>query len=111
MAYVAPNLLEKIFTCPHCGAITEHRWYSFDWENKQYGFDDDAIRHSICVPCKGATIWLIEKMIFPDTGYFCISPQKGIFQRYQFEGVDPDRDTNSCTIASISIGWNDLVNS
>ena len=44
-------------------------------------------------------------------GYFCISPQKGIFQCYPFEGVGPDRETNSCTIESMSIGWNDLVNS
>ena len=39
-----------------------------------------------------------------DYGYFCISPQKGIIQGYPAGGVDPERDTNSCTIASMSIG-------
>jgi len=39
-----------------------------------------------------------------ELGYFCISLQKGIFQRYLVEYVDPSRATNSCTIASMSIG-------
>ncbi len=43
--------------------------------------------------------------------YFCISRKKGIFQNYLVEANGFDRATNSCTIASISIGWNDLVNS
>ena len=44
-------------------------------------------------------------------GYFCISPQKGTFQGYPIEEDDPERDNNSFTIASLSMGWNDLVNS
>ena len=40
-------------------------------------------------------------------GYFCISPQKGIFQSYLVGVNTPGQVTNSCTIASISNGWND----
>jgi predicted alpha/beta superfamily hydrolase len=49
------------------------------------------------------SIWWDEKTILQD-GCFCISPQKGIFQRYPIEGFEPERITNSCTIASMSIG-------
>jgi DNA-binding response OmpR family regulator len=39
-----------------------------------------------------------------DEGYFCISPQKGIVQSYATSRVGSDRDNNSCTISSISMG-------
>lgn len=38
---------------------------------------------------------IIKNKYRPILGYFCISPKKGIFQRYSFEGVEPDRETSS----------------
>lgn len=68
MKYIPPKAYSNTFTCPHCGAITEHKWFSINYRNQNNGNDTNAIRHSICVPCGQSTIWLKNKMLFPETG-------------------------------------------
>lgn len=68
MKYIPPKAFANIFTCPHCGAITEHKWWSVHWMNSNQGQTQNAIRHSICVACGEKTIWINEKMLYPETG-------------------------------------------
>jgi hypothetical protein len=69
MTYVPPKAFERKFTCPHCGAVAQHDWWSCDWDQSRYQESTrNSIRVSSCTHCGKNTLWLGSKMYFPDTG-------------------------------------------
>ena len=96
-------------------ASTRENNFSFDILLSGLYHDPSHFVYEILQNAEDASATLITFSLFSDkleiihNGYFCISPQKGIFQSYLVEGDDPDRDINSCAIASMSIGWDDFV--
>ena len=70
MKYVAPNPFESKFTCPHCGVFSQHTWWSCLWN--QGGNNNLRGQHPIrvgnCTQCNQNTLWVFDKMCFPDTG-------------------------------------------
>lgn len=70
MTYIAPVVLEKKFTCPHCGAISLQRWQHSNWSiGNPYGeMHERIIRVGTCDHCEEHTLWLMENMLYPDTG-------------------------------------------
>ena len=71
MKYIAPNPFEGKFTCPHCGAITQQKWWSIGWGNVHYNpveHPNNVIRVGTCTHCGRNTLWLSEKLYYPDSG-------------------------------------------
>jgi hypothetical protein len=71
MKYIAPERNLKSFTCPHCGVLA--RQYQNSVSDKGLGGNSmytagDWLASSICEHCGEATLWLDEKMIFPNRG-------------------------------------------
>ena len=70
MKYIAPKVLEGSFTCPHCSAISQFKWWGSDFigrfgTHSGVSFDQCPIRIGFCTHCKDNTIWLNEKMLYP----------------------------------------------
>jgi len=69
MQYIKPSVFSQSFTCPHCGINTQQNWWmtSFDnhfWNDKSL----NEIRVAICFVCKKHSLWIVDNMIYPDTG-------------------------------------------
>lgn len=69
MKYIQPEALSTKFTCPHCGAIAKQDWDSrtLNFNMRQY-HEENELRIGTCQHCENKTVWLKEKMMFPDTG-------------------------------------------
>jgi Domain of unknown function (DUF4145) len=69
MTFIAPTAFGKQFTCPHCGAISLQRWEMRAWD---FGHTNNPglspIRVSRCDHCEKYSLWLIDKMLYPDVG-------------------------------------------
>jgi hypothetical protein len=69
MKYLAPKVLTASFTCPHCGAIAQQQWWACMWNgNRSPNTKDNPLRIGLCTHCKKNTIWVEDKMCYPDTG-------------------------------------------
>lgn len=69
MKYLQPTVLAKSFTCPHCSAISQQTWWGRAWNDVQYGnWQNDKIRVGQCSHCDKNTLWIDEKMFYPDNG-------------------------------------------
>jgi len=68
MNYVKPTALAKSFTCPHCGTLAQQNWGFCSWSLELYIVSQSPIRVSYCLHCKKHTLWILEKMYYPDTG-------------------------------------------
>ncbi len=69
MKYIAPKVLAGSFTCPHCGTITQQQWVMVNWDGSRYAnADQNAVRMSTCTHCRNNTLWVGEKIYYPDTG-------------------------------------------
>lgn len=68
MKYIEPEALETKFTCPHCEAISQQNWWGIDWDQKKYSLSQSDIRISTCFQCNENTLWIEEKMYYPDNG-------------------------------------------
>lgn len=68
MIYVKPVVMSDSFTCPHCGAISEQKWWGRSWSNIGYDLGQCSIRISACVHCKENTLWIDDKMYYPENG-------------------------------------------
>ena len=70
MKYIQPQVFQNSFTCPHCGAIAKQDWWMRRWDGNQ--FDHDKAKHPLrvgtCQHCTKRTLWVEDKMYFPDTG-------------------------------------------
>ncbi len=71
MQYIQPKVYENSFTCPHCGAIAKQDWWHKRWQgDSPSGYTDDeyTIRVGTCHNCNKQSLWISEKMYYPDTG-------------------------------------------
>ena len=69
MTYINPSVFAKSYTCPHCGAISKQDWSSQAWNGQSYTtVIHNVIRIGTCHHCSNRTLWLMEDMIYPDTG-------------------------------------------
>lgn len=69
MKYIQPKVFERSFTCPHCGAISQQHWWKRTWNNSDHQIPDFApLRIGTCQHCNEHTLWINEKMYYPDTG-------------------------------------------
>jgi hypothetical protein len=69
MKYIQPIVYGKSFTCPHCGAIAKQDWWHRTWNSSQHPQAEyNPLRIGTCQHCNENTIWVIDKMFFPDTG-------------------------------------------
>jgi len=68
MKYIAPKVLENCFTCPHCGAISHQEWWGKGWDKQNYTLENCDIRVSYCVNCHKSTLWIEDRMYYPDIG-------------------------------------------
>lgn len=71
MKYIQPVVFGKSFTCPHCGSIAKQDWWSKRWEGDRpsgYGVESYQIRVGNCQHCNERSLWIDQKMYYPDTG-------------------------------------------
>lgn len=69
MKYKKPEVFEGSFTCPHCGTIAQQNWWSVAWNGSNYASrSSNNLRISYCTHCKHNTLWIEDKMYFPDSG-------------------------------------------
>ena len=70
MEYIQPAVFENSYTCPHCGAIAKQDWWWRKWRDERTNEinKNHPIRVGICQHCRKGTIWVEDKMYYPDTG-------------------------------------------
>jgi hypothetical protein len=69
MIYIEPTPYAKSFTCPHCGTISEQKWWNISFEQHIFQDDlDNPIKVGTCNHCKDHTLWIEKMMYFPDNG-------------------------------------------
>lgn len=70
--YVLPKLQLDAFNCANCHVYCRQSWFYMQASEKQNGcgmcFQDARFLVSQCAHCRFPTIWLGEKMIFPNAG-------------------------------------------
>lgn len=70
MKYIQPQVFAKSYTCPHCGAIAKQDWWMKRWIGDRA--NDNAAIHPLrvgtCQHCNNTTIWVEDKMYYPDNG-------------------------------------------
>lgn len=70
MKYIPPQVFLNSFTCPHCGAIAKQDWWMKRWYGDQPNNDkaQHPLRVGSCHHCRQTTLWVEDKMYYPDTG-------------------------------------------
>jgi hypothetical protein len=70
MKYIQPQVFSNSYTCPHCGAIAKQDWWWRRWSGDQTGNPKEThpLRVGTCQHCTKRTLWVDDKMYFPDTG-------------------------------------------
>jgi len=74
MTYIQPQVFSNSYTCPHCGVIAKQDWCFTDWDfifKHLHMREEHPIRTGTCQHCRETTLWVYNRMYFPDTG---ISP-------------------------------------
>lgn len=68
MHFIEPKFKEDNFTCPHCGTLSNMDWapaqHQFALVANQYS--KNVVSAAFCKACKKPSIWLNEKMVYPD---------------------------------------------
>lgn len=68
MHFVEPKFKGDDFTCPHCGTLSNMSWsvarHPSPYLSSRYLESEVSV--AFCKACKEPSIWLREKMIFPD---------------------------------------------
>ena len=69
MKYIQPEVFSKSFTCPHCGAIAMQNWWKRRWRGDEHPqLEHNPLRVGTCQHCNKNSLWVEDKMFFPDTG-------------------------------------------
>lgn len=69
MKHIQPKLYEKSFTCPHCGVLAKQEWEARGFRFEHFGNQaNNVLGSATCQHCNKTSIWIREKMYFPDTG-------------------------------------------
>ena len=61
---VPPVFEERSFNCPHCNAYSHQRWKEILTSNHDWV---DNLKIAYCSHCKMYSLWLNEKIIYPDS--------------------------------------------
>lgn len=68
MKYIIPSVYANSFTCPHCNTLAKQDWWSVRWNGSNVSPNQDEIRISNCQSCNNRTLWILNKMYYPDSG-------------------------------------------
>jgi hypothetical protein len=70
MKYIQPQVFSNSYTCPHCGVIAKQDWWYSNWNNSQtpHPIENHPLRVGTCQHCGKTTLWVQDKMYFPDSG-------------------------------------------
>ena len=69
MKHKQPIVLDNSFTCPHCGVLAKQDWWFSTWNQKTvHILENNPIRVGKCQHCNDSTVWIIDKMVYPETG-------------------------------------------
>src|SRR5690606_18392148 len=69
MKYIQPKVFLNSFTCPHCGTISKQNWWMISWDKRTFGDEpSNPLRVGSCDHCHNTTLWVYDKMYFPDSG-------------------------------------------
>lgn len=69
MRYIQPQLLQQSFTCPSCGVLAKQEWVKRSMKflnHSSHSFN--ILGSATCQHCDETSIWIKEKMYYPDTG-------------------------------------------
>ncbi len=70
MKYVKPTVYAESFTCPHsdCGVFAKQDWKHRNFIFEHFpGNDSNPLKVAICHHCKKPSVWVVDKMVYPDT--------------------------------------------
>jgi hypothetical protein len=70
MKYIEPKVFANSFTCPNCGVLSKQRWSQASWDLQGHFTDSNKnqVRVGHCDHCPDKSLWIIDKMVFPDNG-------------------------------------------
>lgn len=68
MKFIQPKIKADSFTCPHCGVLSKIDWNYGNWYLHNGGNYDNVIWTGHCQHCNEHTMWIKDKMYYPDTG-------------------------------------------
>ncbi|MHA6246553.1 DUF4145 domain-containing protein [Pontibacter sp. CAU 1760] len=68
MKYIEPVVLNKSFTCPHCGVIAKQDWWSSTWEGQRAHSSFSQLHIGTCQHCEKNSVWVEDKMYYPGNG-------------------------------------------
>jgi hypothetical protein len=69
MKHIEPKLHQESFTCPNCGVLAKQDWIAQGLKFENFGNREKNILGSAtCQHCRKTSIWIKDKMCFPDTG-------------------------------------------
>lgn len=70
MTYIQPTVFATSYSCPYCGAIAKQDWWWIHWDGAAtgHGKNTHPIRGGICQHCGQTSLWVEDKMIYPDNG-------------------------------------------
>ncbi len=69
MKHIQPKLHQQSFTCPNCGVLAKQEWDARSLRFESFGNQSKNILGSAtCQHCRETSIWIKDKMYFPDTG-------------------------------------------
>jgi hypothetical protein len=69
MKYIQPKLNQESFTCPNCGVLAKQEWLNRGMRFGNHGNGHhNILGSSSCQHCHETSIWIEDKMFFPDTG-------------------------------------------
>lgn len=69
MKHIQPKLHQQSFTCPNCGVLAKQEWDARGLRFETFGNQNKNILGSAtCQHCGETSIWIKDKMFFPDTG-------------------------------------------
>jgi len=69
MKFIQPAVFKESFTCPHCGVLAKQEWESRGFQFLHYGESlKNQLRTAKCQHCSDTSVWILEKMYFPETG-------------------------------------------
>jgi hypothetical protein len=69
MKYIQPQLHQKSFTCPSCGVLAKQEWQIRTMRFQNHSNQNfNVLGSSTCQHCDDTSIWIKDKMYYPDTG-------------------------------------------
>lgn len=69
MKYIQPKLHQDSFTCPSCGVLAKQEWVVAGTQFENWANESkNVLGSATCQHCRKTSIWIQDKMYFPDTG-------------------------------------------